>query len=210
MSLNTFQESDPVQLLSRAKDGDCQARDHLLGWAYVTAHTYYRKKSTVERALSAADAEDLASAFYLEFVKAWPRIQLVVHYTRRMLKNNLRRHLRRNRLRQDRETLVAHTDLVRQFEARTLHATGHVAEPSDGDWLKQRVIGRVIRSTDKTTRDLVHYRCHDPVMTYREIARRTGASEAALRMRMARFYRTVRTVHARAEQKTQAENHDHY
>lgn len=206
MSLNTFQESDPVQLLSRAQAGDCQARDRLLGWAYVTAHTYYRNKSDVERTLSPADAEDLASSFYLEFVKAWPRIQVVVHYTRRMLKNNLRRHLTRARIRHGRETLVAHTDLIRRFEAKALHNSGHVSEPGDREWLKQRVIGRVIKTADETTRQLVQYRCHDPVLTYREIARRTGTSEAALRMRMARFYRTVRTVHARVEEKTQSES----
>lgn len=188
----------PVDLLNKAQAGDGQARDRLLGWAYVTAHSYYRKKSDVESALTLADAEDLASAFYLEFAKAWPRIRVVYNYTRRMLKNNLRRHLLRVRARNGREVLLSHTELLYRFEAQIAATPPAGSDWNDHDWLRHRIIGRVIKATDEKTRELVQFRCADPAMTYGEIAERVGTSEAALRMRMARFYNTVRTVHARA------------
>jgi hypothetical protein len=42
------------------------------------------------------------------------------------------------------------------------------------------------------TRRLMALRCGEPPMTYRQIAHEMGSSETALRMRAARFYRTVR------------------
>ncbi len=195
-------DATPVDLLNQAQAGDGQARDRLLGWAYVTAHSYYRKKSDVESALTLADAEDLASAFYLEFTKAWPRIRVVYNYTRRMLKNNLRRHLIRARTRHGREVLLSHSELLYRFEAQLAAAPATGSEWNDRDWLRHRVIGRVIKAADEQTRELVRFRCADPAMTYGEIAQRVGTSEAALRMRMARFYETVRKVHALASHHT--------
>jgi DNA-directed RNA polymerase specialized sigma24 family protein len=122
----------------------------------------------------------------------------VYNYTRRMLKNNLRRHLIRARTRQGREVLLSHSELLYRYEAQMAAAPALGYEWNDRDWLRHRVIGRVIKASDKRTRELVQFRCADPVMTYGEIAQRCGTSEAALRMRMARFYETVRKVHALA------------
>ena len=207
MSHHSSEQVAPVDLLQKAQAGDRQARDHLLGWAYLTAHTYYTRKISVEETLSRADAEDLASAFYLEFARAWPRIHTLVHYTRRMLKNNLNRHLLRARYRRCREVALPYREMVRRVDARAAYAS---ADPgatgwdwNDHEWLKYRVIGRVIRNSDSRTRELVGYRCAEPALPYREIAARTGATEAALRMRMARFYESVRRAHALAKSQTQ-------
>ena len=192
----------PVALLERAQAGDFQARDRLLGWAYVTAHDYYQQKTRVEHGLTSADAEDLASACYLEFSRAWPRIRAVYHYTRRMLKNNLRRHLVRARTRRYRETLVSGPEMLRRYEVT--YTTPAVADrgPTDAEWLKKKVVDRVIRSCDERTQEVVRLRCADPGLPYRDIALKVGASEASLRMRMTRFYDTVRRTHALAQQQT--------
>ncbi|MFT5142116.1 MAG: DNA-directed RNA polymerase specialized sigma24 family protein [Rhodothermales bacterium] len=196
MHTESIEEIAPIELLEQAQAGDCQSRDRLLGWAYVTAHSYYRRKVSVESALTRADAEDLASSFYLEFAKAWPRIKAVYHYTRRMLKNNLRRHLVRARSQRNREVLLSQEEMLRRFEARAVAASSLEGEWSDHDWLKYRVIGKVMERADHRTRELVQYRCADPGLPYREISLRTGTSEAALRMRMARFYQSVRHAHS--------------
>jgi DNA-directed RNA polymerase specialized sigma24 family protein len=185
-----------VDLLERAKSGDAQAEEHLLGWAYVTAQDYYLKKTGFESTLTVADAEDLASNFYIEFARAWPRIRAVYHYTRRMLKNNLRRHLLRARIRRRRELLVSQADMANRYDARMATWGPTHGDWSDAEWLKYRVIRQVISHSDVRTRELVQYRCADPVVSYREIAKSTGSTEAALRMRMARFYESVRRAHA--------------
>jgi len=189
-----------VDLLERAQSGDIQAEEHLLGWAYVTAHKYYIKKAGFESTLSVADAEDLASNFYIEFSRAWPRIRTVYHYTRRMLKNNLRRHLLRARVRRSREISVSHSDMVQRYDARSVSSRSARGDWTDSEWLKFRVIRQVISTSDIRTQELVRFRCADPAVSYRQIARSTGSTEAALRMRMARFYDAVRRAHALSAQ----------
>ncbi|MBO6575247.1 MAG: hypothetical protein JJ896_07530 [Rhodothermales bacterium] len=208
MIASTPKQGTPVDLLQQAQAGDRQARDRLLGWAYVTAHSYYRNKAGAETALSSMEAEDLATAFYFEFARAWPRIHAVYHYTRRSLKNNLHRHLKKSRTRRNRETLCSQAELARRFESRAIEISYYAEEAwSDRDWLRYRVIGRVMASSDQRTRELVQYRCAEPGLSYREIAGRVGASEASLRMRMTRFYDAVRRAHSLALSRSNLSQH---
>lgn len=185
----------PPELLEKAKHGHEPSREKLLGWAYVTASDYYLAKTACETALTRADAQDLAGAFYVEFERAWPRIHTLHHYTRRMLRNNLNRHLRRAREHRRREVCVADVEAAGSTTATVHWDRYRLPEWGDDDWLRYRIVRSTMRNADARTRELIRYRSGAAELTYREIAERMNTSEAALRMRMARFYATVRTTY---------------
>lgn len=185
-----------AEWLERAKAGDSEAREALLGWAYGTAYAYYRSKLEVENGLTAGDAHDLAGAFVEAFHGAWPRVCAVRNYTRRMLRNNLNRYLQQKRLVRRRETPLA-------CEAEGLYAASFVHRPEDcpddGDelWRMQAAVRRSLQRSDECTRTLILLRVGSDQPSYRELAQRLGLSESALRMRATRFYRMVRAEHER-------------
>lgn len=189
-------EPVPAVLLLRAQGGDREACGALLGWAYRSARDYYRGKVHVEALLSTLDAEELAGTFLIEFERAWPRIRCIGHYTRRMLRNNLRRYLRRKR----------------DLGFRVSHRPGHemdqipgsvlqVAEPhpmerwSDDEAVQFAAVQQTLARSDPLTRNLMTLRSGDPPLSYAVIAVRLNATETALRMRAARFYQAVRDTH---------------
>ena len=186
----------PGVLLQRAKGGDRDACHRLLGWAYRSARDYYGRKVGVEVLLSPVDAEELAGMFFIEFERAWPRIQSVRHYTRRMLRNNLRRYLRRKRERRVRVAQYSGHDLD-LIPASALH----VAEPhpmerwSDDEASQFAAVRETLARSDPLTRNLMALRSGDPPLSYAVIAVRLRSTETALRMRAARFYRAVRDTH---------------
>lgn len=59
------------QLLATAKGGNEAEKDRLYRWAYLTASNYYCLKVKSESALATADAEELASDFFLEFERTF-------------------------------------------------------------------------------------------------------------------------------------------
>lgn len=188
----------PGAWLRRAQGGDADASRHLLGWAYQSASAYYVRKVRVETLLTRSDAEELAAMFVLEFERAWPRIRSVGRYSRRMLRNNLRRYLSRKRELEWREAAYPSADLD------TLPSEGNrVGEPhpierwGDDERHQLEAVREVLDRSDPITRELMTLRSGDPPLSYGVIAVRLGCTETALRMRATRFYRAVREAHAR-------------
>lgn len=194
--VQAFVEPVPAVLLQRAQGGDREAGQRLLGWAYRSARDYYGRKVGVEVLLSPLDAEELAAMFLLEFERAWPRIQSIGHYTRRMLRNNMQRYLRRKRERRSRVAQYSGYDLDQIPESAL-----HVSEPhpmerwGDDEASQFAAVQETLERTDPLTRDLMALRSGDPPLSYGVIAVRLNTTETALRMRAARFYRAVRDTH---------------
>jgi DNA-directed RNA polymerase specialized sigma24 family protein len=153
-------------------------------------------KVGVEVRLSPTDAEELAGMFLLEFERAWPRIRSVGHYTRRMLRNNLRRYLRRKRELRRREAPYASHELDRIPDSALHVSESHPIERWGDDEAAQfAAVRETLSRTDPLTRDLMALRSGDPPLSYAVIAVRLNTTETALRMRAARFYQAVRDTH---------------
>lgn len=187
-----------VEWLERAKSGDPGARQALLGWAYGKARSYYLGKVRVEAALSWNDAEDLTGAFLVEFHRAWPRVCAVRNYTRRMLRNNLNRYLQRKRVVRRREAPFAREQEA-QYAAWAIPGSEESGSDGYGEelWRRRAAIEAALSSADELTRTLILFRLGSEKLSYRDVALRLGATESALRMRAARFYRVVRDEHER-------------
>lgn len=181
------------QWLLDAQHNDGEALEQLLCWAYATARHYFTQQALVEPALTEDDAAELASAFVLAFERAWPQVRSATHYTRRMLKNNLRRYLYRVKVQRRREAptpphlLSEHPSV----EPALCH------EPSAWRWndLQQyqyRLALRVLRQSDERTRRIVTYRLEDPPRPFSEIAATLKVTEPSVRMRVTRYYHRVR------------------
>lgn len=189
-------EPVPAVLLQRAQHGDREACHRLLGWAYRSACDYYVGKVGVEVLLSPTDAEELAGMFLLEFERAWPRIRSIGHYTRKMLRNNLRRYLRRKRELRRREAPYASHEMDRIPDAALHVSESHPIERWGDDEAAQfAAVRETLSRTDPLTRDLMALRSGDPPLSYAVIAVRLNTTETALRMRAARFYQAVRDTH---------------
>jgi DNA-directed RNA polymerase specialized sigma24 family protein len=187
-----------AEWLEQAKSGDASARQALLGWAYGKARRYYLAKVDVESALTPNDAEDLTGAFLVEFHRAWPRVCAVRNYTRRMLRNNLNRYLMRKREVRQREAPFAREQEALYASRWSTGCEDHGSDAwNDETWLRHTAIRRVLESADAFTRDLILLRLGADALSYRQIAVRLGTTESALRMRAARFYRSVRDEHGR-------------
>jgi len=186
----------PVLLLRKAQSGDPEACHRLLGWAYRSAREYYRGKVGVELLLSRVDAEELTGTFLVEFERAWPRIRSLGHYTRRMLRNNMQRYLRRKRERLFRVTAWSGHDLDTIPVAADHESSPHPMEEWGDDEAAQfAAVRETLARSDSVTRTLMSLRSCDPPLSYAVIAERLETTETALRMRATRFYRAVRETH---------------
>lgn len=189
-------DEDVETWLEAAKAGDEEATEHLCCWAYVTARRYYHLKVQVERLLLADEAEELASDFFLEFERTWPRIHFATRFSRRVLQNNLGRFLKRKRQRKQRE---AHAQASGQFIASSQvdkssinAAASSWQHWSDEEWHQYQAVLKVLDESDEKTRRIITQRLKNPPVPYKEIARHMQASETAIRMRISRFYGAVR------------------
>jgi len=189
-------DEEVERLLAGAGANFPEAKDQLLTWAYLTARQYFYRNLPRERALSAEDAEDLTTAFFLEFERALPRLQSATRYTRHVLKRNLRRHLRREKLRRRR-------GIIMSDEALEKKAGGLAAADTERPWqkwtaeqfLQYQAVLRALRSADDMTRQIIQFRMQEPPLEHKEIAGHLGMSETAIRMRVMRFYALVRKKH---------------
>jgi len=110
-----------------------------------------------------------------------------------MFRNNLVRHLTRSRKRKLREPF--HEDVgIRDPDTLASDSKETVGRGQMSDYqLRQlRTANRWLCECDSLTRTILSFRVAAEPMTYREIEQLTGMKEAALRMRMARFCRSVR------------------
>ncbi len=188
-------DHDVECLLELAQTGDSAAKERLLGWAYFTAHRYYRLKVPAEKALSAEDAEELTTAFFLEFESNLPQLQCATRYTRYVLKQNLRRYLRRKRMRRWRAGWPLH-NVEKSSAAAVADEPGSPWMAwSDEDFFQYRAVLQALHETDDTTRRVIQFRLENPPLPYLEIAAHLNLSETAIRMRVTRFYSLVRKIY---------------
>jgi DNA-directed RNA polymerase specialized sigma24 family protein len=187
-SIRNASDSEITQWLKDAKGGNRGARDKLCRWAYFTASEYYHSKVSSERHFTFHDAEELTSQFYLEFEQTLPRIRTATHFTRRLLSRMLGRYINRERHRHLREASRATFDDI-------LVAIDESVDPpwnswTDHVWRQYRATLRELQFTDAITRRIIE--CRVGEVKYAQIAEEINLSEAAVRMRVARFYKAVR------------------
>lgn len=171
-----------------AKNGNKVAKGKLCAWAYFTASEYYHSKVSSEKHFSFHDAEELTSQFYLEFEQRLPRIRTATHFTRRLLSRMLGRYISREKHRHLRETTRATFDDVFSVVDDSVDAPWE--RWSDHVWHQYRATLHELQSTDEVTRRIIEYRVKEA--KYEQIAKEVNLSEAAVRMRVARFYKAVR------------------
>jgi len=186
-------DEEVERLLAGAGANFPEAKDQLLTWAYLTAHQYFHRNLPREKNLSAEDAEDLTSAFFLEFERALPRLQSATRYTRHVLKRNLQRHLRREKLRRLRGIIMSDEALEKKAGGLAAAETEHPWQKwTDEQFLQYQAVLRALRSADDMTRQIIQFRMQEPPLEHKEIASRLGMSETAIRMRVTRFYHQAR------------------
>jgi len=184
------------EVLSAAQSGKAEARAELLTWLYRTALDYFYSKVSIEQRLSAEDAQDLACETVIEFSKSWLGVQTPIHYARRMMKNNLARFLKKERLRCQR-VCALDSDVVERLEKRGQRHTGFHEDDSidDNDRIKCHLIQHEMSHADASIQSIIHYRVLAGSLTYAEIAGILNTSDTSLRMRMTRFKHRVRERH---------------
>jgi len=124
---------DAIQeLLLDAQSGIAEAKSQLLTWLYRLALDYFYTKVSTEQRLSHQDAQDLACDTVIEFSKSWQSVQSPIHYARRMMKNNLARFLKRERIRSKR-VCTLDADIVERLETRGQRHTGYIEDNSIDD-----------------------------------------------------------------------------
>lgn len=176
--------------LEGAKLGQAEEREKLARWAYWTAYEYYQGKLGIEQALTVQDAHDLAAGFIEEFQRRLLGIQTVTHYTRTVLKNRLTHHLARKRQRLDRVVTRTMEELECLPDAERADSDRPWEAWDDETWDQYRITLQMLGETDETTRSIISSRMQE--VPYSVIAEQINLSEAAIRMRVSRFYKAVR------------------
>ncbi|MDA1028726.1 MAG: hypothetical protein O3B41_06700 [Bacteroidetes bacterium] len=190
----------PERLLE-AKTGCESARSDLSTWVYSEALRYFTSQVSREPLFSLFDAQDLAGESLLEFQRAIPRIQTLPRYVRRMLRNNLIRHLSRKRARRTREFLGGDLSIADEFAEYVGEQPVETSELNDFDHRRLTTSLRKLEAADNTLRKIWSFRLADEPLPYREIGAILGMEDAALRMRIARFCRSVRDECKRNERR---------
>lgn len=174
-----------------AQDGDATARADLLAWAGVTARNYFYLKYQKGEVRSTDEAETLAADFLLEFEHNLPRLQQAARWARVMLA----RYIMYTRHRQKRhaERSVS-TDPQTMAEVETATVPAHPSNDwDDADWHKLQMTLHVLNAQPEPTRTVLQrIFWEDPPPTYQELAAFYNTSEAAIKMRVSRFYKAVR------------------
>lgn len=137
-------------LLERAQNGDSAARTTLFEWAYLVAAQYYHKKSASESYLTTEDAEELASAYFLEFERALPRLQSATRFTRSVLQRNLKRYLRQKKKRRVLESLLAEQLMSDKISLPDESSTAW-ENWTDKEFNQYRAVLKALKSTDDVT-----------------------------------------------------------
>jgi hypothetical protein len=189
--------------LAEAKAGDTDSLANLRRWVYATARQYFDIRARRERFVTDQDAEEMASSLFLEFDNAWPRIRSATKYTRYLLSNWVARYLKTKRLNRHREQQievdVAVVDEANEHPWRSWDDTA---------WARYRVVLQRFASVDSFTRTVVVGRLTTPPRPYRELATELQTTETALRMRMTRFFKSVRVAYEAASSDERAKLRD--
>lgn len=174
--------------LSGAKRGDSVSKEKLCCWAYLTAAEYYQGRVQTEKNLSMQDAEDLTAEFFADFEQALPRMESATHFSRHLMMRKLGRYLQSERRRYSRSPGFESSGGEEPVEEVPHRPWEHW---SDLEWSQYRATLIVLSELDTVSRRIVDLRARNAA--YEHIAEETGLSEAAVRMRMARFYKAVRS-----------------
>lgn len=188
-----------------AKTGCDSARSDLSKWVYGEALRYFTSQVSREPLFSLFDAQDLAGESLLEFQRAIPRIQSLPRYVRRMLRNNLIRHLSRKRARRSREYLGGDLCVADEIEGYFGEQAVETSDLNDFDQRRLTTSLRKLEAADDTLRKIWSFRLADEPLPYREIGAILGMEDAALRMRIARFCKSVRDECKRNERRLRVE-----
>lgn len=184
------------QILERARHGHLRSRSELQVWVYREGMDYFLSKVGTERLLSRSEAQDLAGECLLEFQKALPRIRSLSRYCRKMFRNNLIRHLTRKRSRQTRER--CQEESIIQYQGYVSGRGLRLMEFeifSDMDLRKLNTTRRKLKQVDPVMKQVFELRTAEEPLSYKQIGAIVGLGEAALRMRVTRFCRSVRDEH---------------
>lgn len=184
-----------------AKTGCESARSDVSKWVYDEALRYFASQVSREPLFSLFDAQDLAGESLLEFQRAIPRIQSLPRYVRRMLRNNLIRHLSRKRARRTREFLGGDLSIAEEVKGSVGDQPLEATDLNDADHKRLITSLRKLEASDDTLRKIWSFRLADEPMPYREIGAILGMEDAALRMRIARFCKSVRDECKRNERR---------
>ena len=180
-------------LLNSAQQRDETSREQLLAWAYIMAYRYYTQKMPMESQLAATDVEDLTGAFLVEFENNLPRLQNAVRFTRFLLKQNLKRHLRRKKWQQLKLAAFAGRQRKSSSDNQPFIASGKPWQDwDDTQFTQYQAVLEIMKDSDLITQQILQYRLENPPKQFNEIATALGISETAARMRTARFYAAVR------------------
>ena len=186
-------DQEVESLLKLAQDGDDEARDKLSHWVYLTGQEYYQNKIAAERLLSKEDAEDLTTNVFLEFENSLPHLKSATRFTRYLLKQNLKRYLRRKRQKRLREVPIPLQEIIEKHKSPDDTSQRHDWQDwTDDEFLQYQAVLQTLQQSDETTQQIIRARLEEPPIQFNEIAARLSMSETSVRMRAVRFYSQVR------------------
>ena len=175
--------------LKEAKAGNDQSLANLRAWVYATASVYFRHRAASERSVTQYDAEEMASSFFIEFDTAWPRVRSATKYTRFLLSSWVARYMKAKRQRQCRESPISNDVAGDDATERPWRSW------DDAAWAQYQAVLQTFANLDPCTRSVVIGRLQTPPRPYRELSSELLATETSLRMRMSRFFRSVRAAY---------------
>ncbi|HHL73626.1 MAG TPA: Lrp/AsnC family transcriptional regulator [Bacteroidetes bacterium] len=186
-------DQEVESLLKAAQNGDAAAWDKLSHWVYLTGQEYYQSKIAAEQHLSKEDAEDLTTSLFLEFENNLPHLKSATRFTRYLLKQNLKRYLRRKRQKRLREVLVPLQKIIEKHKSPDDTSQQHAWQDwTDDEFLQYQSVLQTLQQSDDTTQQIIRARLEEPPIQFNEIAARLSMSETSVRMRAVRFYSQVR------------------
>lgn len=190
LALLDMKDAAIESLRHEAQNGDAAARSDLLDWAGVTARNYFYLKYQKGEVRSTDEAETLAADFLLEFERNLPKLQQAARWTRVMLARYIM--YARHREKRHAERSVA-TDPQTMAEIETAPHQHRSNNWDDADWHKLQTTLHVLNNQPEPTRTVLErIFWEDPPPTYQELAEHYNTSEAAIKMRVSRFYKAVR------------------
>ena len=192
-ALLNLEDHDVEILKEKAQAGNMEAQRSLYLWAAVTARNYYYLMVQRGDVCSAEEAETLAADFLLEFERTLPRLRKAVHWTRSLLP----RYLVYTRHRQHharKKTVPTDPNVLAEFTSNSGGTVSSVMSRWDDEqWLHLRAALRTLEALPEFTRQIIRrIFWDDSAPTYHDLAVEFGTTEAAIKMRVSRFYRAVR------------------
>jgi len=192
-ALLDLEDGEVEHLKERAQYGDDEARQRVCQWAAATARNYYYIKLQHGAIRSTEEAETLAADFLIEFEQTLPNLRKAVHWTRSLLPRYLV-YTRHRQRRAGRHTVpIDPLVLTDYMNGPAGHSTPVPTRWDDEQWYLLRTTLRTLDKLPEITRQIIRRIFWDEsAPTYQDLAIEFGTTEAAIKMRVSRFYRAVR------------------